>query len=68
MHLKMMYKIIRFYFNREGYRKTIKSGLTLEQAQAHCQDPETSSSTCKLPENVRRTKNQGPWFDAYTDQ
>ena len=68
MHLKMMYKIIRFYFNREGYRRTIKKGLTLEQAQANCNDPETSSSTCTLPANVRRTKNLGPWFDAWTDQ
>jgi len=64
----VMYKIIRFYYNREGYRKTIKKGLTLEQAQAHCNDPETSSSTCKLPANVRRTKIQGAWFDAWTDQ
>jgi hypothetical protein len=63
-----MYKIIRFYYKQEGYRKTIKKGLTLEQAQAHCNDPETSSSTCKRPENLRRTKRQGAWFDGYTDQ
>ena len=63
-----MYKIIRFYFNREGYKKTIKKGLTLEQAQAYCSHPETSSSTCKEPVNVRRTAKLGPWFDGYTDQ
>lgn len=28
------YKIVRMYFN--GGRRTIKKGLTLEQAQAHC--------------------------------
>jgi hypothetical protein len=35
-----MYKIVRMYF--KGGRRTIKSGLTLEEAQAHCKDPETS--------------------------
>lgn len=63
----VMYKIIRFYYNREGYKRTIKKGLTLEEAQAHCSDPETSSSTCKRPENLRRTKLQGAWFDGYTE-
>jgi len=53
-----MYEIVRFYTKR---------GLTLEQAQAHCRDPETSSSTCKEPHNVRRTQERGPWFDGYTD-
>ena len=37
-----MYKIVRSYFN--GGKRTIKTGLTLEEAQAHCKDPETSSS------------------------
>ena len=61
----MSYKIIRFFFN--GGKRVIKRGLTLEQAQAHCTDPETSSSTCKLPSNVRRTKQRGPWFDGYDE-
>ena len=69
----MTYKIIRFYSNRmwrsksEGSRaKTIKKGLTLEEAQAHCNDPETSADTCKKPENVNRTARVGFWFDGYT--
>ena len=38
------YKIIRFYAdNRE--RRTGQTGLTLEEAQEHCRDPETSSRT-----------------------
>lgn len=57
------YKIVRMYFR--GGRRTIETGLTLEQAQAHCQDPETSSSTCKKAANVRRTREKGPWFDGY---
>ena len=59
------YKVIRFYFNRSGYRKTIKTGLTLEQAQEHCENPETSSSTCTLASHVQRTKLYGPWFEGY---
>jgi hypothetical protein len=42
------YKIIRFRFN--GSNRTIKKGLTLEEAQAHCQDPKTSGEG---------------WFDGY---
>jgi len=42
------YKIIRFRF--EGNNRVIKRGLTLEEAQAHCQDPSTSGEG---------------WFDGY---
>lgn len=59
----MTYKIVRLYFN--GRPRTIKRGLTLEQAQRHCSDPETSSSTCKGSVGRRRTKALGPWFDGY---
>lgn len=33
------YKIVRMYFNREYNKRTIRAGLTLEEAQAHCKDP-----------------------------
>ena len=59
------YRVVRFYFNRPRYRRTILDHVTLEQAQAHCQDPETSSRTCTLPANTRRTRRLGPWFDGY---
>ena len=36
---KTTYKIIRFRFN-DG-RRTIKGGLSLEEAQAHCSSPKT---------------------------
>ena len=61
-----MYKIVRSYFKKPGYHRTIKSGLTLEEAQAHCQDKETSSSTCTNATGKRRTKQHGKWFDGYT--
>ncbi len=60
------YKVIR-HFQRSGTRRAIKWGLTLEQAQAHCSDPETSSSTCRGPKNRRRTCRNGAWFDGYTE-
>lgn len=58
------YKIIRFYFE-DRPRRTIKRGLSLEQAIAHCSDPETSSRTCTRPVAASRTRRLGPWFDTY---
>ncbi len=59
----MAYKIVRMYF--KGVKRTIETGLTLEQAQEHCKDPETSSSTCTKAANKARTRSKGPWFDGY---
>ena len=47
----MKYKIIRYQFY--GENKTIKTDLTLEEAQEHCNDAETSGID---------------WFDGYTKQ
>ena len=62
-----MYDIIR-HFQRSNYKYRVHVALTLEQAQAHCRDPETSSSTCTSAEGNRRTRRSGPWFDGYTDR
>jgi hypothetical protein len=59
------YKIERLYFR--GGRRLILDNLTLEQAQAHCSDPETSSSTCTTSAGRARTRRLGPWFDSYTE-
>ena len=47
------YKIMRYY---KGNRKprTIKKGLTLEQAKRHCRDP--------------KTEKKGIYFDGYTKE
>jgi hypothetical protein len=58
------YKIVRFYKDRPGYTKTIKKGLTLEQARAHCRDPKTSSSYT----NKDGAEAPGQWFDGYDDE
>lgn len=48
------YKIIRFYHpNLDKPNRTIKRGLTLEQAQQWCRDP--------------KTRKDGEWFDGYDE-
>ena len=64
----MSYKIVRMFFDDDIPTKTIKTGLTLEEAQSHCQDEETSSSTCEGVEGVERTEKYGKWFDGYEDE
>jgi len=49
------YKIIRIYAPSQNKpTRTIKADLTLEQAQAHCNDP--------------KTRKEGIYFDGYTKQ
>lgn len=59
------YKIVRFYRNAGIRRRVIETGLTLAQAQAHCNDPQTSSSTATNKVARDRTRRIGPWFDGY---
>lgn len=50
------YKIVRFYQDdsHPDHRKVIKTGLTLEEAQDHCNDEDTHEP--------------GVWFDGYTEE
>jgi hypothetical protein len=59
------YRVVRFYRDKPGKRTTIFTHATLEEAQAHCRDPQTSSSTATGPSAERRTRMYGPWFDGY---
>jgi len=61
-----VYNIVRHYLG--GRNRIVRRGLTLEEAQAHCKDPETSSSTATKPEGKLRTLRYGAWFDGYTDR
>jgi len=61
------YRIVRMFFDDDKRARTIKTGLTLEQAQAHCRDPETSSSTCTSSKRKAYTRKNGAWFDAYDE-
>lgn len=67
----MSYYIVRFFKDHPDGRTTreiIRTGLTLEEAQAHCSDPETSSSTATNDIARRRTEKLGPWFDGYDEE
>ena len=50
------YKIVRKYRNNShpNHNKVILSGLTLEEAQGHCNDPSTHE--------------EGVWFDCYYEE
>lgn len=61
------YRIERIY-QHSGVRRVIKRHLSLEEAQAHCRDPETSGSTSTSAEGRRRTFRCGPWMDTYVKE
>jgi hypothetical protein len=63
----MSYTIVRYYFEEDHESEIIQTGLTLEEAQAWCTDPETSSRTARSEEAERRTDEFGPWFDGYRE-
>ena len=63
----MKFNIVRLYQDASIRSRVIKRGLTLAQAQAHCRDPETSSSTATGKRALERTARLGPWFDAYSE-
>jgi hypothetical protein len=55
--------IYRFYARHD--REFVKTVDTLEEAQEHCADAETSSTTCTGSEEQERTRAMGPWFEGY---
>ena len=63
-----LYKIVRGYKDDKVPSRMIKRNLSLEEAQAHCRDPETSSSTCSTREGMEHTRVHGAWFDGYEEQ
>lgn len=58
------YKIVRCYANTPR-KRTLLTGLSLEQAQEHCNSHETSSRTATSSAAKAITRRNGPWFDAY---
>lgn len=61
------YKIVRSYFSGKP-KRTIARGLTLDEAQAYCSNPETSSRTCKGSAAKAITRRNGMWFDGYAKE
>lgn len=62
------YRIVRFSFNAGRENLYGMGGLSLEEAQAHCKDPETSSKTATDPEATKLTRKIGPWFDGFEEE
>ncbi len=62
------YRVVRMYFNKPGYRRTIIDRCTLADAQAHCKDPNTSSSTATSASAKACTRRNGPWFDGFEER
>ena len=62
------YKTVLFKF--KGNRRTLDTGLTLEEAQQICKHDDSSSGTCmdkrKLAAWGRNPSN--PWFIGYTEE
>lgn len=63
----MSYQIIRFYADDEKLKEIVMTVQTLEEAQEHCNDPETSSRTATSDEARARTRQFGQWFDGYQE-
>lgn len=58
------YRIRRFYRDwPERNGMTVADGLTLDEAQSWCSNPETSSATATDPD-----LRHGPWFDGYEQE
>ena len=51
------YKIVRFRF--QGEREVIETGLTLEEAQEHCNSEDTRGGS---------TEDGSAWFDGYEEE
>ena len=64
----MTYAIVRHFQRADMSSEVVERGLTLEQAQAHCNDPETSSKTGKSNTALAITRQCGEWFDGYTEE
>ena len=64
--MTVKYKVVLYSLGTPS-TKTIKRGLTLEEAQAMCRDPETSSRTAKGP-RAKQYAHLAPWFFGYTEE
>ena len=62
----MTYKIVRYYADRTKRRRTIDTGLTLDEAHVHCNDPQSASKTATSKTARACTRRNGDWFDGYT--
>lgn len=61
------YRIMRYFF--EGHcPQIVHTGLTLDEAQEHCNNPETDSTTCTSATARQLAVKRGRWFDGYVTE
>lgn len=63
--MEPVYEVVRFFANYPGEEVVLATGLTLQEAQDRCSDPEGSSATATSPAGVKRTLECGPWFEGF---
>ncbi len=63
----MGFYVMRIYRDSDR-RQIIATGLTEEEAQNICRDPESSSKTATSKTAKARTKCNGPWFNCYDEK
>ena len=56
------HNIVRM-FSISGIQRTIKKGLTLDEARLHIMNSESASFSCKGKAGIMRTKKLGAWYD-----
>jgi len=61
----MTYTFFCFIFDKPSVR--IASNLSLDEVQVICRNPDTSSSTTKDRELLKKY-GKGPWFYGYTEE
>ena len=61
------YKIVRKFFG-DHEDEIVATGVTLAEARAHCNSPDSSSRTSTSKEGLARTRNYGEWFDSYYEE
>ncbi len=62
----MTYRIVRNYFAHGAV--ILRRGVSLEEAQEHCRNPETSSATATGPLARNHSVEFGAWFDGYEEE
>ena len=61
------YIIVRLY-QGEHTAQVLHTGLSYAEAVEHCNDKETSSSTCTNQDGLNHTEQFGAWFDAFNEE
>ena len=62
------YNIVRFYQSPSQNAQVLQTGLSYAEAIEHCNDNETSSSTCTNQDGLNHTEQFGEWFDGYSEE